>query len=126
MSRPAQIDPRGARFTAAVTAVLLLVDVALGLVDGVAPTLAERIAQPAFLLLVVLAAIFVWSAAAGVARNPWSFVFRRLIRPRQRPGPSRGSQHDDRGSPTGNYATRPSPSRLSDKDQGDAAAAWRI
>lgn len=85
MSRPAQIDPRGARFTAAITAVLLLVDVALGLVEGVAATLAERALQPAFLLLAVLAAIFVWSAAAGVARNPWSIVFRRLVRPRLKP-----------------------------------------
>ena len=85
MSRPAQIDPRGARFTAAVTAALLLVDVALGLVGGVAPTLAERAVQPAFLLLVVLAAIFVWSAAVGVARNPWSTLFRRFIRPRLAP-----------------------------------------
>ena len=85
MSRPAQIDPRGARFTAAVTAALLLIDVALGLIGGVAPTLAERAVQPAFLLLVVLAAIFVWSAAVGVARNPWSTIFRRLIRPRLAP-----------------------------------------
>jgi len=85
MSRPAQIDPRGARFTAAITALLLLLDVALGLVGGVAPTLAERAVQPAFLLLVVLAAIFVWSATAGVARNPWSIVFRSLIRPRLQP-----------------------------------------
>ena len=85
MSRPAQIDPRGARFTAAITAVLLLVDVALGLVGGVAPTLAERVVQPAFLLLLALAAIFVWSAAAGVARNPWSVLFRRFVRPRLGP-----------------------------------------
>lgn len=85
MSRPAQIDPRGARFTAGITAVLLLVDVALGLVGGVAPTLSERAVQPSFLLLVVLAAIFVWSAAAGVARNPWSVIFRRFVRPRLQP-----------------------------------------
>lgn len=85
MSRPAQIDPHGARFTAAITAVLLLLDVALGLIGGVAPTLAERAIQPAFLLLLLLAAIFVWSAAAGVARNPWSIVFRHLVRPRLRP-----------------------------------------
>lgn len=83
--RPTRIDPRGARFTASVTAVLLLVTVALGLLGGVAPTLADRALQPAFLLLVVLAAIFVWSAAAGVARNPWSALFRRLIRPRLAP-----------------------------------------
>mgnify|MGYP000898904275 CR=1 FL=1 len=84
-ARPALIDPRGARFTASVTAMLLLVDVALGLVGGVAPTFAERAVQPAFLLLVALAAVFVWSAAAGVARNPWSVLFRRAIRPRLAP-----------------------------------------
>ncbi len=96
MSRPAQIDPRGARFTAAVTALLLLIDVALGLVGGVAATLPERVAQPAFLLLVLLAAIFVWSAAAGVARNPWSIVFRRLIRPRLGPP----TELEDAAAPT--------------------------
>jgi len=85
VSRPAQIDPRGARVTASITAVLLLVVVALGLVEGVAPTLAARLEQPAFLLLVVIAAIFVWSAAAGVARNPWSLLFRRFVRPRLAP-----------------------------------------
>jgi len=85
VSRPAQIDPRGARVTASITAVLLLVVVALGLVEGVAPTLAARLVQPAFLLLIVIAAIFVWSAAAGVARNPWSVLFRRFVRPRLAP-----------------------------------------
>jgi hypothetical protein len=85
VASPTQIDPRGARFTASITAALLLVDVGLGLVDPVAPTVAARAVQPAFLLLVVLAAIFVWSAAAGVARNPWSVLFRRLIRPRLAP-----------------------------------------
>lgn len=79
------IDPRGARFTASVTAALLLVTVTLGLVGGVAPTAGGRAAQPAFLLLVVLTAIFVWSTAVGVARNPWALVFRRLIRTRLAP-----------------------------------------
>ncbi len=81
-TRPAAIDPRGARFTASVTAVLLLATVALGLAGGTPLTLGERAAQPAFAVLVVLAAIFVWSAVAGITRNPWSAVFRRLIRPR--------------------------------------------
>jgi hypothetical protein len=80
-----QIDPRGARFTASITAALLLVDVGLGLIAPVTATFAERLVQPAFVLLVLLAAIFVWSAAAGVARNPWSVLFRRLIRPRLAP-----------------------------------------
>ena len=96
MSRPAQIDPRGARVTASITAVLLLVVVALGLVEGVAPTLAARLVQPAFLLLVVIAAIFVWSAAAGVARNPWSLLFRRFVRPRLAPP----AELEDAAAPT--------------------------
>lgn len=85
MAAPTQIDPRGARFTASITAALLLIDVGLGLIAPVTATFAERVIQPAFLLLVLLAAIFVWSAAAGVARNPWSVLFRRLIRPRLAP-----------------------------------------
>lgn len=81
----ALIDPRGARFTATVTAALLLVAVALGLVTEPGATLADRALDPAFLLLAVIAAIFVWSAVAGVARNPWSVLFRRVIRPRLAP-----------------------------------------
>lgn len=85
MARTTQIDPRGARFTASITAVLLLGTVVLGLVEGGAATLPERVAQPSFVLLALLAAIFVWSATAGVGRNPWSLIFRTLIRPRLAP-----------------------------------------
>lgn len=72
-AEPAGIDPRGPRFTAAITAALLLVTVVLA-VGGA--TLG------AWILLAVLSAIFAWSAVAGVRRNPFGVVFRRFVRPR--------------------------------------------
>ncbi|KZX22627.1 DUF4395 domain-containing protein [Rathayibacter tanaceti] len=79
------VDPRGPRFAASLTAVLLLATVALGLAapSGAGP--AERALQPGFLLLVILALLFAWSAARGVGSGPWSALFRRLIRPRLAP-----------------------------------------
>ncbi len=74
-SRPG-IDPRGPRFTAGVTASLLLVTAVLGF-GGLDLT--------ALLLLTAIAAVFAWSAVAGVARNPFGIVFRTLIRPRLAP-----------------------------------------
>jgi hypothetical protein len=68
------IDPRGPRFTAGVTAILLLVVIALALL---LPT-----AWPAFALFAVLSALFALGAFAGIAHGPWSIVFRKLIRPR--------------------------------------------
>lgn len=78
MSRPepAGIDPRGPRFTAAGTAVLLLIAVVLG-VGGAAVA--------AWTLLTVICLVFAWSAVAGVHRNPLSVVFRTFVRPRLRP-----------------------------------------
>jgi hypothetical protein len=64
-AKPGQkgIDPRGPRFSAGITAVLLLVVVALGLIEGTAATLGER-------------------AFAGVARHPYGALYRALLRPR--------------------------------------------
>ncbi|WP_448809617.1 DUF4395 domain-containing protein [Agromyces bauzanensis] len=78
MSHPeaAGIDPRGPRFTASVTAVLLLVTVVLG-VGGAA--------LAAWILLTVICAVFAWSAVAGIRRNPFSIVFRTLVHPRLAP-----------------------------------------
>jgi hypothetical protein len=73
---PAGIDPRGPRFTAAVTALLLLVVAVLGF--GGADL-------AAWVLLAVVSAIFAWSAIAGVRRNPFGLVFQRLVRPRLTP-----------------------------------------
>lgn len=81
MTRPAQIDPRGPRFGAAATSVLLLAALVLGLVEGVAATIQERAAQPSFLLLTAIAALFVWGARAGVQHTPWAALFRTAIRP---------------------------------------------
>lgn len=72
------IDPRGPRFTAGVTAVLLLVVIALALLLPENP-------WPAFALFAVLSALFALGAFAGVTRGPWSIVFRKLIRPRLKP-----------------------------------------
>jgi len=78
MSRPepAGIDPRGPRFTAAITAFLLLVIAVLGFGGA---------ALAAWVLLALVSAVFAWSAIAGVRRNPFSLVFARFVRPRLSP-----------------------------------------
>jgi hypothetical protein len=73
---PAGIDPRGPRFTAAITAILLLVVAVLGFGGA---------ALAAWVLLAVMSAVFAWSAFAGVRRNPFGLVFQRLVRPRLSP-----------------------------------------
>ncbi|GGI47955.1 hypothetical protein BCL57_002668 [Agromyces flavus] len=70
------IDARGPRFTAAITAVLLLATAVLGF---------GGLDLAALLLLTAITAVFAWSAVAGVARNPFGLVFRALIRPRLAP-----------------------------------------
>jgi Domain of unknown function (DUF4395) len=64
-----KVDPRGLRFAAGITSVLL----ALTLVSGNAWPLA------------VQTAVFAISVAFGVQASPYSLVFRRLIRPRLGP-----------------------------------------
>lgn len=61
-----QVDPRGLRFAAAVTAVLLALTLVL---DSVWP-------------LAVQAVVFAVSVAFGVRASPYGVVFRRLVRPR--------------------------------------------
>jgi hypothetical protein len=73
---PAVIDPRGPRFTAGITAVLLLVVAVLGF--GGADL-------AAWLLLAALAALFAWGAFAGVRRHPFGLLFKRFVRPRLAP-----------------------------------------
>ncbi|WP_350347008.1 DUF4395 domain-containing protein [Agromyces sp. G08B096] len=74
------IDPRGPRFGAAITSVLLLVDVVLGVAGA---------ALAAWILLAVIAALFLWGAIAGVGRTPWSVLYRRLVQPRLAPATER-------------------------------------
>jgi hypothetical protein len=84
--RPA-LDPRGPRFGAAITAVLLLVVIFLALTGA---------DTAALLLLSTLAALFAWGAFAGAGRHPWGIVFKRLVRPRLAPP----AELEDAAAPT--------------------------
>jgi len=66
------IDPRSPRFGAGITAVLLLVDLFLGLIGATAA---------AFWLLLAIALLFAWGAFAGIRRHPYGLIFRALVRP---------------------------------------------
>ncbi|MHA7986989.1 DUF4395 domain-containing protein [Rathayibacter sp. CAU 1779] len=81
------IDPRGPRFGAGITAVLLLVVIFLGLTG---------LTVSATVLLVVLALLFLWGASAGIARHPWGLIFKKLVRPRLAPP----AELEDRTPPT--------------------------
>ncbi|MCM6761927.1 DUF4395 domain-containing protein [Rathayibacter sp. ZW T2_19] len=88
MTAPApagRVDPRGPRFAASVTALLLLLAVGLALAAPARSDVAARLVQPGFLLLTALAALFAWSAVRGVDSGPWAVVFRRRVRPRLAP-----------------------------------------
>src|SRR3978361_1190531 len=86
MARPrTSIDPRGPRFGAGVTAVLLLVVIGLALAEGTANDLASRLAQPAFLVFLFITLVFAWGAFAGVSRHPYAWLFKRLVRPHLKP-----------------------------------------
>lgn len=70
---PAGIDPRGPRFGAAITSVLLLVTVFLALDAATLPS--------AFALLIAITALFLWGAIFGPANHPYGFIFKKLVRP---------------------------------------------
>jgi hypothetical protein len=74
-SSPAGIDPRGPRFGAAITSVLLIVDLFLALVD---------LTQAALWLMIVIALLFLWSVVSP-RTAPWGVLFRKLVRPRLAP-----------------------------------------
>lgn len=86
IAKPGQpgIDPRGPRFGAGITAVLLLVTIGLGLTTAAQPvaTVGARAAQPAFILLAVITVLFAWGAFVGVSRHPYGQIFKALVRPR--------------------------------------------
>ncbi|MET0735167.1 MAG: DUF4395 domain-containing protein [Microbacterium sp.] len=92
---PRGIDPRGPRFAAGITALLLLIDVFLGLTGLATATtssgwaissasLAERALDPAFLLLLVIALLFLWSVLSP-RTAPWGALYRTLVAPRLSP-----------------------------------------
>lgn len=70
------IDPRSPRFGAAITALLLLVDLFLALTGA---TVAAAV------LLLLIAALFTWGAFAGVRRHPYGLLYRVAVRPRLAP-----------------------------------------
>lgn len=85
--RPAGIDPRGPRFGASITMVLLFVATFLALTGAGArtgTTLTERFTDPGFILLVIIAALFVWGFTSP-ATAPWGVLFRKAVRPRLKP-----------------------------------------
>lgn len=86
--RPRGIDPRGPRFAASVTTVLLAIAVVLSLAGTATasplPPLADRVADPGFVLIAVIALIFLWSVLSP-RTAPWGVVYRRLVQPRLKP-----------------------------------------
>jgi hypothetical protein len=80
-SRPRGIDPRGPRFAAGITALLLLVDVFLGLLTPIGATVAARVSEPAFLLLLVIWLLFLWGVLSP-RTAPWGALYRAVIQPR--------------------------------------------
>jgi len=110
---PAGIDPRGPRFGAAITSVLLLIVIILGL-TGISTAQGEasfgwfayqplagqtfllngfvlaaapiglRILDPAFLLLLVVALLFLWGVLSP-RTAPWGVLYRKLVQPRSKP-----------------------------------------
>ena len=72
----ARRDPRGPRFGAGLTAVLLLLVVFMSLTGASAAALA---------LLAAITALFAWGALAGAGRHPYGVLFKKFVRPRLAP-----------------------------------------
>jgi len=70
------IDPRGPRFGAGVTAVLLLVVIGLSL---------GGLVLPALIIFSAQTLLFAWGAFAGIGRHPYGLLFKKLVRPRLKP-----------------------------------------
>jgi hypothetical protein len=70
MSQPTQVDPRGLRVVAGLTAVVLALVLAI-------PSEPVRV-----VLLAVQVTVFAIAAFVSLAASPWALVFARLVRPR--------------------------------------------
>jgi hypothetical protein len=70
------IDPRGPRFGAAITGVLLLVVIGLWL---------SNLTVAAIVVFLYITLVFAWGAFAGVQRHPYGLFFKAVIRPRLKP-----------------------------------------
>lgn len=73
-----KIDPRGPRFGAGITTVLLTVVLLLGLSS--APQ--AGVLDAAWWLLLVAFALFAWGTVFGPSRHPYGLFFKTVIRPR--------------------------------------------
>ena len=71
---PADIDPRGPRFGAAITSVLLLVTVFLALDSATAGS--------AYVLLALITGLFAIGAIFGNSKHPYGLIFKKFVRPR--------------------------------------------
>lgn len=69
---PARIDPRGPRFGAIITSVLLAVTLLLGPTWGLVPLVIQTIA-------------FVGGSVFGLSSQPWGWIYRTWVRPRLAP-----------------------------------------
>jgi hypothetical protein len=74
---PAGIDPRGPRFGASITSVLLLITVFLA-IDPLT-------FKAAFALLGLITFLFAVGALYGTAKHPYGWIFKNLVRPRLQP-----------------------------------------
>ena len=77
-STPKGIDPRGPRFGAAITAVLLLVTIGLSL----AGLSNHGLFVAGQIVFAYITLVFAWGAFAGVQRHPYGLFFKNVIRPR--------------------------------------------
>jgi hypothetical protein len=76
MSATKGIDPRGPRFGAGITGVLLLVVLGLWL---------SGLTLVATLVFAYITLVFAWGAFAGVQRHPYGLLFKKAVRPRLAP-----------------------------------------
>jgi hypothetical protein len=77
-SKTAKIDPRGPRFGAGITTVILLLVVILGL--QAAPV--AGVLDASWWLLLFACVMFAWGTVLGPARHPYGLFFRAVIRPK--------------------------------------------
>jgi hypothetical protein len=78
------IDPRGPRFGATITLILLAVELVLLLSAQPAngDPVSVALSSPSTWLLAFIVAIFAIGAFAGIAKHPYGALFKALIRPR--------------------------------------------
>nr|WP_245981931.1 DUF4395 domain-containing protein [Mycetocola tolaasinivorans] len=84
---PGKVDPRAPRVGAAITSVLLVLGVFFAIIGTSTGgnlgglSISARIADPGFLIQLLVAVLFAWSLIAP-ASQPLTVIFRRLVRPR--------------------------------------------